>query len=163
MDYSNTYDPNLTYPANHMMNTGSDPVVVAAVIGFMLTFFFLFVVACYVVYSFLLSRIFKKAGVPQWAAWVPVYNSWKMLELGGQQGFWAVLALIPIVNIVSAVFMYIAMYHIGRKLGKENWFVLLAIFLPVVWLIWLGFDDSKWDGGKKPVTKKSTAKKHTAS
>jgi hypothetical protein len=163
MDYSNTYDPNLAYPTNHMMDTGADPVVAAAFIGFMLMFFFLFVLVCYVVYSFLLGRIFKKAGVPQWAAWVPVYNSWKMLELGGQQGFWAVLALIPIVNIASAVFMYIAMYHIGRKLGKEDWFVLLAIFLPIVWLIWLGFDDSKWDGGKKLGAKKSTAKKHTAS
>ena len=105
-----------------------------------------FAVAIYAVSAYLLSRIFKKAGVEQWIAWVPVYNSWKLLELGGQKGFWAVLTFIPLVNIASAVFMYIAMYHIGKKLQKEDWFVVLAIFVPIVWIIWLAFDDSKWQG-----------------
>jgi hypothetical protein len=41
--------------------------------------------------------------------------------------------------------MYIAMYHIGKKLGKDGVFVLLAIFLPIVWLIWLAVDKSKWN------------------
>lgn len=99
----------------------------------------------YALYAFLLGRIFKKAGVTQWIAWVPFYNTWKMLELGGQQGFWAILVILPVVNIVSYVFMYIAMYHIGLKLAKEGWFVILAIFIPLVWLAVLAFDSSKWD------------------
>lgn len=147
---NNSLDPNLIYPTAHSA-AGADPVLTAAVVGMVVLFMFFVALVSYVIYAFLLSRVFKKAGVPQWAAWVPVYNSWKLLELGGQQGFWAVLALIPLVNIASAVFMYIAMYHIGKKLGKEDWFVLLAIFLPIVWLVWLGFDESKWDTGKKPV------------
>ncbi len=114
-----------------------------ALMGIFVLFFFI-VVVCYAVTAWLLGRVFKKAGTPQWIAWVPVYNNWKILELGGQQGFWAVLGLIPLVSIVAAVFTYIAMYHIGKKLGKEDWFVLLAIFLPFVWLVWLAFDDSKW-------------------
>jgi hypothetical protein len=112
----------------------------------MLMFFVVFAVVAYVVYALLLSRIFKKAGVEGWKAWVPVYNSWIMLELGGQKGFWAVLALVPVVNIAAAVFMYIAMYNIGLKLGKDGAFVLLAIFLPIVWLIWLAVDSSTWKG-----------------
>lgn len=115
---------------------------------------FLFILLCvlaftavfYAVHAFLLGRIFAKAGVPAWKAWVPVYNSWTMLELGGQQGFWAVLALVPVVNIVSAVFVYIAMYNIGLKLGKEGAFILLGIFLPLVWYIWLAVDGSTWKG-----------------
>lgn len=109
-------------------------------------FMFILVISLisYIVTAWLLGRIFKKAGVKQWIAWVPVYNGWKTLELGNQQGFWAVLALVPPVGIISAIFTYIAMYHIGKKLGKEDWFVLLAIFLPIVWLVWLAFDDSKW-------------------
>ncbi|HUO61919.1 MAG TPA: DUF5684 domain-containing protein [Candidatus Bathyarchaeia archaeon] len=118
--------------------------------------FFIFLLA-YVVTSYLTGRIFKKAGVPQWAAWVPIYNSWRELELGDQQGFWALLTLVPFVNLVATIFLYIARYHIGKKLGKDDWFVLLAIFLPVVWLIWLGFDDSKWPTSKKtaPAAKKA--------
>ena len=90
---------------------------------------------------------------------MPVYNTWKLLEIGGQQGFWAVLALVPFVNIVSAIFVYIAMHNIGKKLGKEDWFVILAIFLPLVWLIWLAFDDSKWAGAKATTPAKKPAAK----
>jgi hypothetical protein len=113
---------------------------------FMMIFVLIFAVVAYVIQALLLGRIFAKAGVPAWKAWVPVYNSWVTLELGGQQGFWAVLAFVPVVNIVSVVFMYIAMYHIGLKLGKEGAFVLLAIFLPIVWYIWLAVDSSTWKG-----------------
>lgn len=117
---------------------------IALGIGFAV-FMLLFAAAIYVVSAIFLGKIFKKAGVPSWAAWVPFYNSWKLLEIGGQQGFWAVLAILPIVNIVSAIFMIIAMYHVGLKLGKDGAFVVLGIFLPIVWLIWLGVDKSKWN------------------
>lgn len=75
---------------------------------------------------------------------------WKLLEIGGQQGFWAILSVIPIINIVSAVFMYIAMYHIGLRLGKSGVWVVLAIFCGVVWMAILAFDSSKWS--KKKIT-----------
>lgn len=68
-----------------------------------------------------------------------------MLEIGGQQGFWAILAIIPFVNIISAVFTYIAMYNIGLKLGKDGAYVLLAIFLPPVWFILMAIDKSPWN------------------
>lgn len=79
-----------------------------------------------------------------------------MLELGNQQGFWALLALIPYVGIVVVVFLYIAMFHIGKKLGKQDWFVLVAIFIPILWLIWLGFDDSKWPAHSKKAMSSTT-------
>lgn len=128
--------------------TTVDSGTAAGVFLAFVVFYILFAIAGYVISSFLLSRIFKKAGVEAWKAWVPLYNYWIMLELGGQKGFWAILLLVPIVNIVSVVFLVIAMYQIGLNLGKEGWFVLLAIFLPLVWLIWLAFDDSKWKGGE---------------
>ncbi len=128
--------------------TANDAVVVAATL-WVITFLLVFSVIGYAIQAFLVGRLFKKADVPQWIAWVPVYNVWKLLELGNQQGFWAVLMLVPFINIISLIFLIIAMYHIGKKLGKEGWFVLLAIFIPIVWLIWLGFDDSKWPKEKK--------------
>ena len=103
---------NYDYTYHTSAGTGDTAAAVAVFMGF-LFFFFIFALISYVVTAWLLGRIFKKAGVEQWVAWVPVYNTWKLLEIGGQQGFWAVLSLVPIVNIVSAVFMYIAMYHIG--------------------------------------------------
>lgn len=116
---------------------------IAILLGFSL-FFLITMVVIYVIYAFLLSRIFKKAGVKESIAWIPFYNHWKFLELGGQQGIWAVLLIVPFIGIASMIFSYVAAYRIGLKLGKEGWFVLLAIFFPLVWFIWLGFDDSKW-------------------
>lgn len=117
---------------------------------------FMILIAAYALNAFFLSRIFKKAGIEGWKAWVPVYNNWVQLELGGQKGYWAVLAFVPLVNFVSAVFMIIAMYHIGLKFGKSEAFVLLAIFLPLVWLVWLAIGNDKWEGHKP----KSPAKPH---
>jgi len=121
-----------------------DATAAAIGVGFIL-FSLFFVAIAYVVSAILLGRIFKKAGIPAWVAWVPVYNNYKMLEIGGQSGFWAILFLIPFVNFASAVFMYIAMYNIGLKFGKDGTFVLLAIFLPLVWMIWLAVDKSVWN------------------
>lgn len=126
----------------------TDSAGAAAAALIFVVFYFLFIAAIYVVTAIFLGKIFKKAGVASWKAWVPLYNTWKLLEIGGQQGFWAVLAIIPLVNIVAAIFMYIAMYNIGLKLQKEGIFVLLAIFLPIVWIIWLAVDKSTWDDTK---------------
>ena len=128
-------------PDAYDSTSSADPAVVA---GLMIAYLLFFIVG-YVVLAIFLGKIFKKAGVKPWVAWVPVYNSWKLLEIGGQQGFWAVLSFIPIINIVAAVYTYIAMYHIGKKLGKDGAFVVLAIFLPLVWLIWLAVDKSTWN------------------
>lgn len=153
------YDNNMYYDTYNSqdpsMVTSSD-VSAGAVIG-LLVFGLIILAVVYVITSLLWARIFKKAGVKEWKAWVPVYNNWIALELGDQKGFWAVLQFIPIVNIVAAVFMFIAMHNIGRKLGKESAFVLLAIFLPLVWLIWLAIDSSTWKGAKQPSVTTSAA------
>ncbi|HEY0965020.1 MAG TPA: DUF5684 domain-containing protein, partial [Candidatus Saccharimonadales bacterium] len=133
MDSYSTYDSSL-YSTDSM---GADAgITAAAIIGALVIYLVVFAVA-YVITAIFLGKIFKKAGTPSWIAWVPIYNSWKMLELGGQHGWWVLLSFVPFVNLASLVFMIIAMYHIGKKLGKEDWFVLLAIFLGPVWLIWL--------------------------
>lgn len=133
------------YLRNSISNNNADSAVVASIIVFTLLFTLIVVAVTYIVTAIFLGKIFKKAGVESWIAWVPFYNYWKLLELGGQQGYWAVLSILPVVSYVSVVFMCIAMYHIGKKFGKDGTFVLLAIFLPIVWIIWLAVDKSKWN------------------
>lgn len=121
----------------------ADPAVVGAV------FAAIGVVALvsYVVNAIFLGMVFKKAGVEAWKAWVPVYNMWVFLELGGQMGWLSLLVLLAwvpflgfIPAIVATVFMCIAAYRIGLNFGKDGVFVLLFIFLSIVWLIWLAVD-----------------------
>lgn len=137
---------------NYNDYSGADAAASAGLILFAMVMLLLFVAVVYAVHAYLLSRIFHKAGVETWKAWVPVYNNWVLLELGDQKGYWAILAFVPFVNIVSAIFMYIAYHNIGLKLGKEGAFVLLAIFIPIVWYIWLAFDSSQWQGAPQVAT-----------
>ena len=136
-----------SYSNGYSSVSSTDAAAAAAIFVAFLGFMLIIVAITYVITAFFMSKMFNKAGIPGWAAWVPVYNSWKLLEMGGQQGFWAILAIVPVVNIVSMIFMYIAMYQIGLKFGKEGVFVLLAIFLPIVWVIWLAVDKTAvWQG-----------------
>lgn len=90
-------------------------------------------------------RLFEKAGEAGWKAIVPVYNSWVFLRLGNQPGWLILLAFIPVVQLVTVVFLAIAAYNIGLKLAKPSWYVILYLFLPVVWLLILAFDSSVWN------------------
>lgn len=106
----------------------------------------------YVVFAIFMGMIFKKADVPAWKAWVPIYNQWVFLELGGQKGWWVLLSLIPFVNLITVyvtlVFMCIAAYRIGLNFGKEAWFVVLYILAGPIWLIWLAVDKTAvWQPG----------------
>lgn len=113
-----------------------------------------FIIIFYVIYSIFLGMVFKKAGIEAWKAWVPIYNNWVLLEMGGQKGWIALLTLIPGGSLVTAVFMYIAMYHIAIAFGKDAMlFIILAIFAPIIWVIWLGVDKTAvWNAAlAKPV------------
>jgi hypothetical protein len=150
--YSNT--ESLYNDSSYQYATQQNPEAAAAVAAASVITLLVVLVASvvmYVVSAFFLSRIFKKAGEEPWKAWVPVYNTWVLLELGDQKGYWSVLAFIPPLGIVTFVFLIMAEYKIGLKLGKEGAFVLLAVFLPLVWIIWLALDKSTWEGKDQPV------------
>jgi hypothetical protein len=140
-------DPYYSNPTPTLYGQEDQTAAAVAALLFMVITFFI-VVVLYVLIALCLMRIFKKAGVKPWIAWVPFYNHWKMLEIGGQQGFWAILVILPFVNIVSAIFLYIAMYNIGLKFHKEGAYVLFAIFLAPVWFILMALDKTPWDESK---------------
>ena len=48
--------------------------------------------------SFGLARLFEKAGVPAWAAYIPFYNTRVILQLGRRPGHWLFWQVIPIVG-----------------------------------------------------------------
>lgn len=43
-------------------------------------------VVTFIVSAWLLSRVFRKAKVARWKAWVPFVNIWKFLNIGGYSG-----------------------------------------------------------------------------
>ena len=80
------------------MSDYSDPgyaAILAIYAGF-LVFYLLIVAAVYVLVALALSSFFRKVGVEPWIAWVPVYNYWKWLEVGGFRGWLALLAFVRV-------------------------------------------------------------------
>jgi hypothetical protein len=128
----------------------SDGAATGAVAALLLTLAFsalyvVLLVGIYVLTAWFLSKIFVKAGEPAWKAWVPVYNSWVFLELGGQAGWWALVAFVPFVGIASGVFICLAAYNIGLRFGKTGAWVVLYILVPYVWWGIFAFDRSVWN------------------
>jgi hypothetical protein len=140
-----------TYTSTQDANNGV-LIVVAIIAGLI----------AYTLSAWLMGRIFQKAGIPAWKAWVPVYNSWTMLELGKQPGWWAIVSFIPWVGLISIIFIFIAMYNIGLGFGKKGAFVLWGIFLPIVWYVWLAFDNSTWQSNDSSSVIESTQPTQTA-
>src|SRR3954468_1140722 len=91
-----------------------------------------------VVNAFALMSLFRKVGVAPWIGWVPYYNTWTVLELGGQPGPLALLSLAPYGNYAVLVFLAISHHRTGIAFGKDTGWVVLAIFVPFVWAFLLG-------------------------
>ncbi len=88
-------------------------------------------------------KAFAKAGKPGWACLVPIYNVIVMLEMARKPVWWIILFLIPFVQLVVAIIVYI---EIAKNFGKGAGFGIgLALLSPIFWPI-LGFGDAQYIG-----------------
>jgi hypothetical protein len=86
-------------------------------------------------------KVFVKAGQPGWAILVPIYNAYVMLKIAGKPGWWLILMLIPIVNIVIAI---MTLAGLAGNFGKGGGFVVGLIFLPVIFYPILAFGSAEY-------------------
>lgn len=120
-------------------------------------------VVCLAVMVFMIIsrwRIFTKARLPGWGILIPVYNIVLMFQLWGMSGRWALSLLFPPLLLVM---MIINSFNIAEKFWKHWTYGLGIIFIKIVFIPILAFDDSKYLGQKiakpaakvftKPVTK----------
>jgi hypothetical protein len=105
--------------------------------------FLLVVLVVYLFYGYCLGRIFQKAGRPLWEGFVPIYNYYVTLKIIGRPGWWLILYIIPIVNIVITVLVY---YDLSRSFGKGVGFTLGLFFLWFIFLPILAFSDAGYVG-----------------
>lgn len=94
----------------------------------------IFLLVSYVLLSVTLYLLFEKAGVEGWKGLVPGLNFVVWCELIGRKSSYALLLLIPIVNI----FIYVGMcIELGRSFGKyELWHSALAlIYAPALFFL----------------------------
>ena len=115
---------------------GSDNAAAAALGGVFLLFSLAMAVACYVYFGLAVQTIADKTATPNsWLAWIPIANAFLMLSIAKKPMWWFILFLIPLVNIVMAVLVWMA---IAEARQKPNWWGILTI-VPVAGLIVPGY------------------------
>lgn len=107
----------------------------------------------YVLFCLGLMKVAQKAGVQgSWRAWIPFYNVMLFYKLGDVNPwlvfFWIAL-VIPYVNGLVGLFLttigLLAAYRITIKLKSEGGWVALAATVPPIWLLIMGFGQSRWN------------------
>ncbi|MFB3850716.1 MAG: DUF5684 domain-containing protein [Acidobacteriota bacterium] len=100
--------------------------------GMMAGFFGVFCIIYLIIYLYIslcLFKIAKKCGVEMaWLAWIPIVQIVPWIQSSGKPLWWIILMLIPFVNIVVGIIVWMA---IAERLGKPSWIGILMI-VPII-------------------------------
>lgn len=97
----------------------------AAILGFACCFGLLI----YLYMALCIYKIAKKCNVETaWLSWIPIVQIVPLLQASDKPIWWIVLFFIPLVNIVIAVLVWMA---VAERLGKPPW-VGILIIVPIV-------------------------------
>lgn len=112
----------------------------SALIGiFAILFFFVLAISVFMIVC--QWKLYSKAGKPGWACIVPIYNTIVLLEIVKKPIWWIALLMIPIVNFIVLILVFV---ELAKAYGKEGSFAIGLILLPVVFLPILAFGDSAY-------------------
>lgn len=104
--------------------------------GAMLLIVFALAVAFYVYMSMALQTIARKTNTENdWMAWIPIANTFLALMIAKKPLWWFLLLLIPIVNIVFFIIVWMA---IAEARAKPNWWGIMLI-VPIMNFIMPGY------------------------
>ncbi len=107
-----------------------------AIAGVMLLFVAVVGLAAYIYVSLALQTIATKTATPNgWLAWIPIANIFLMLSIAKKPMWWFVLCLIPLVNIVILIMIWMG---VAEARHKPNWWGILMI-VPIANLIVPGY------------------------
>lgn len=89
-------------------------------------------------------QVFRKAGRPGWAAIVPIYNAYTLVKVAGRSGWWLLLLIIPLVNIVASLIVAI---DVAKAFGRGTAFGVIGLWLfGFVGYPILGFGEARYLG-----------------
>jgi len=88
-------------------------------------------------------KVFTKAGQPGWAVLIPIYNIIVLLGIAGKPVWWFLLFFIPLVNLVIALLVSLA---VAEKFGKSAGFGIGLWLLGPVFYPILGFGSAQYQG-----------------
>lgn len=88
-------------------------------------------------------KIFEKAGEAGWKILIPFYNSYIIFRIAWSKPLYFLLMFIPFVNVVVGIILTL---KLSKAFGKSTGFFLGLLFLQPIFMLILGFDNSKYIG-----------------
>jgi hypothetical protein len=86
-------------------------------------------------------KVYAKAGRGGWESLIPIWCAYVFLKIAGKPGWWLILFLIPLVNIVIG---FMATISLAKAFGKGTGFGVGLVLLSFVFYPILGFGDAKY-------------------
>jgi hypothetical protein len=119
-----------------MPAAAQDDRVPTALLGGFMFIFLIFCLVLYVYVALALQTIATKTNTENpWFAWIPILNLILMLNVARKPIWWIILCLIPLVNIVIYIIIWMG---IAEARNKPNWWGILMI-VPVANLVVPGY------------------------
>lgn len=113
---------------------------------------YLFLSAYLLVLLASLWKLFRKAGKPAWAGFVPGYNVLVWLRISGKPWWWIFLFLVPGVNLLMFIIMNVnTSIVLGERQVKDH---VLMVLLPWYKIPQVIFSDHKYVGPVPPAERK---------
>ena len=126
--------------------------------GAILASFLIYFVICIIVGLFALVChwiVYEKAGRPGWAAIIPIYNTVVLCQIVGYSGWYVLLFLIPIINIIFTFFLYVA---VAERFGRGTLFGIGLVLLSPIFFAILAFDKNiQYEYGRRVVSSQAAA------
>jgi hypothetical protein len=114
----------------------NDSRIPAAFMGGFLVVFCVLMLVAYVYHALAIQTIATKTNTENaWFAWIPILNIILMINIAKKPIWWIILCLIPLVNIVIFVILWMGA---AEARNKPNWWGILII-VPVVNIIVPGY------------------------
>jgi signal peptidase I len=100
--------------------------------------------------------MFKKAGIPEWKAWVPFLNTWEIVKAAKLSRHWFFWQFIPIAGWFITIWLLIEFVKLFGKFRLYQH--ALVAFVPFLYFPYLGYNDKERYVGPEIVKKhKKTA------
>lgn len=88
-------------------------------------------------------KVFTKAGKAGWLILIPIVNVYQLLKIAGRPGWWLILLIIPLVNLIISILVSM---DIAKSFGKGAGFGLGLAFLSPIFYPILGFGSATYKG-----------------